>query len=121
VNGPTLTTTISKVLLLGLTLEKAIGLATIKPALALDTLKTSAPADITILELREGTFEFVDASGIKRKGTRQLFSTVATRNAKLFDGTKSNNISVHNSNCSPPSKSSIRGLSTLNQIMEPLA
>lgn len=84
------------------------------------SVKTSAPVEITILELREGTFELVDAGGIKRKGTRQLFSAAAIRDGKLFDGTKRNNISVHNSKCSPSSESSIRDLSTLNQIMEPL-
>jgi dihydroorotase len=128
-NGPTfdLTTTISKFLLLGLTLEKAIELATIKPArafnfgLELGTLKTSAPADITILDLREGTFEFVDADGIKRKATRQLFSTAAIRDGKLFDGKNSNNNSVRNSNGAPSSESSTRALRAFNQIMEPLS
>jgi dihydroorotase len=111
-NGPTfdLTTTISKFLLLGLTLEKAIELATVKPARALNfglelgTLKTAAPADITILELREGAFEFVDADGIKRKATQQLFSAAAIRDGKLFDGTNRND----NSPCNPSSESSTR-------------
>ena len=91
-NGPTfdLTTTISKFLLLGLPLEKAIELTTFKPAhafnfgLELGTLKIGNPADITILELRTGTFDFVDALGTKREGNQQLFSVAAIRDGKIF-------------------------------------
>jgi dihydroorotase len=91
-NGPTfdLTTTISKFLLLGLPIEKAIELATFKPAhlfnfgLELGTLKIANPADITILELRTGTFDFVDALGTKREGNKKLFSVAAIRDGKIF-------------------------------------
>src|ERR1700730_2032044 len=73
VNGPTFdfTTTLSKFLLLGLTVDKVVELATIKPARAFDyglelgTLKLGSAADISILDLRQGNFEFVDCIGGK--------------------------------------------------------
>ncbi|HWO32285.1 MAG TPA: amidohydrolase/deacetylase family metallohydrolase, partial [Candidatus Acidoferrum sp.] len=66
VNGPTfdLLTTVSKFLLLGLPLDKALELVTSKPAhvfdfgLELGTLKPGGPADISILALQGGKFEF---------------------------------------------------------------
>jgi dihydroorotase len=37
------------------------------------TLKVGAPADVAVLELREGTFEFVDNFENKRMGGQRLF------------------------------------------------
>jgi dihydroorotase len=37
------------------------------------TLAVGAPADVAVLELREGTFEFVDNFQNKRTGTQRLF------------------------------------------------
>jgi dihydroorotase len=96
VNGPTydLTTTVSKFLLLGLTLEQAFERVTSKPAHALNfgmelgTLKVGGVADISILELREGAFEFVDSLGSKRTGRQQLFGTAAIRDGKLYEPAK---------------------------------
>jgi dihydroorotase len=93
VNGPTfdLTTTLSKFLLLGLSIDKTLELTTIKPAHAFDfglelgTLRPGNAADISILELRDGMFEFVDATGSKRTGRQKLFATAAVRDGKLFD------------------------------------
>jgi len=93
VNGPTfdLTTTLSKFLLLELSVDKVLELATIKPAhvfdygLELGTLKPGNAADISILELRDGEFEFVDATGSKRTGHQKLFATAAIRDGKLFE------------------------------------
>jgi dihydroorotase len=97
VNGPTydLTTTLSKFLLLGLTLEQALERVTSKPAHGLDfgmelgRLKVGGVADISILELREGSFEFVDSLGSKRTGRQQLFGTAAIRDGKLYEPAKS--------------------------------
>jgi len=97
VNGPTydLTTTLSKFMLLGLTLEQALERATSKPARALNfglelgTLKVGDVADISILELRQGSFEFVDALGSKRTGHQELFGTSAIRDGKLYEPAKS--------------------------------
>jgi dihydroorotase len=97
VNGPTydLTTTLSKFLLLGLTLEQDLERVTSKSAHALNfgmelgTLKVGGVADISILELREGSFEFVDSLGSKRTGRQQLFGTAAIRDGKLYEPAKS--------------------------------
>jgi dihydroorotase len=97
VNGPTydLTTTLSKFMLLGLTLEQALERVTSKPAHALrfsvelGALKVGSVADISILELREGSFEFVDSLGSKRTGRQELFGTAAIRDAKLYEPAKS--------------------------------
>jgi dihydroorotase len=96
VNGPTydLTTTLSKFLLLGLTLEQTLERVTSKSAHALNfgmelgTLKLGGVADISILELREGSFEFVDSLGSKRTGRQQLFGTTAIRDGKLYEPAK---------------------------------
>jgi len=93
VNGPTfdLTTTLSKFFLLGVSVDKTLELATIKPARAFDyglelgTLKLGSAADISILDLRDGEFEFVDATGSKRTGRQKLFATAAVRDGKLFE------------------------------------
>ena len=37
------------------------------------TLKVGAPADLAVLELREGTFEFDDNFANKRTGRQRLF------------------------------------------------
>jgi len=37
------------------------------------TLKPGAPADVSILELKEGSFEFEDNYGNRRTGARRLF------------------------------------------------
>jgi dihydroorotase len=93
VNGPTfdLLTTVSKFLLLGLPLDKALELVTSKPAhvfdfgLELGTLKPGGPADISILTLQDGRFEFVDSLGSKRTGRQELFAAAAIRDGKLFE------------------------------------
>lgn len=93
VNGPTfdLVTTLSKFLLLGLAVDKVLELTTIRPAHAFDfglelgTLKPGNAADISILELRDGEFEFVDATGSKRIGGQKFFATAAIRDGKLFE------------------------------------
>ena len=77
-------------MLLGLTLEQALERVTSKPARAfrfgreLGTLKIGSVADISILELREGSFEFVDAVGSKRTGRQEVFGSAAIRDGKLY-------------------------------------
>ena len=67
-----LTVVMSKFLNLGLTLEQVIEMTTINPAKALDeennrgSLKTGRQADITILQLVKGDFEFCDGNGGER-------------------------------------------------------
>jgi dihydroorotase len=69
----------SKFLMLGMPLDKVIATATATPARVFKvfegrgTLKTGAPADVAVLELREGTFEFVDNYQNTRMGRQRLF------------------------------------------------
>jgi dihydroorotase len=93
VNGPTfdLLTTVSKFLLLGLPLDKALELVTSKPAhvfdfgLELGTLKPGGPADISILTLQEGRFDFEDSLGSKRTGRQELFAAASLRDGNLLE------------------------------------
>jgi dihydroorotase len=72
----------SKFLLLGLPLDRVVAFATVNASRIFDlfhgrgTLNVGAPADIAILELREGNFEFVDNFENKRYGNRRLFPGV---------------------------------------------
>jgi len=69
----------SKFLMLGMPLDQVIACATINPSRTFPifrnhgTLKVGAPADIAVLELREGSFEFVDNFENKRAGHQRLF------------------------------------------------
>lgn len=69
----------SKFLMLGLPLDQVIAFVTVNASRAFPvfhdrgTLRPGAPADIAILELRQGSFEFVDNFDGKRTGTQRLF------------------------------------------------
>jgi dihydroorotase len=69
----------SKFLMLGMPLDQVIARATINSSRVFPafrdrgTLKVGAPADVAVLELREGTFEFDDNFGNKRSGRQRLF------------------------------------------------
>jgi dihydroorotase len=70
---------ISKFLLLGMSLDQVIACATSTAARVFPvfqgrgTLKVGAPADVAVLELREGKFDFVDNFGNTRTGRQRLF------------------------------------------------
>jgi dihydroorotase len=85
-NGPGLTdqvfdfpNVLSKFLLLGMPLDQVIARGTVNSAKAipalkdLGTLRKGAVADVTILELASGSFEFVDNVNTKRTGKQKLF------------------------------------------------
>jgi len=112
VNGPVfdLTTVLSKFLLLGLTVDKVIELATIRPAhsfkfcVPLGTLEPGSPADISILELKTGTFVFTDCAGKKRNGSHKLVGTASIRDGKLFEpsgefGRRVNKLRANTTSC----------------------
>jgi dihydroorotase len=71
---------LSKFLMLGVPLDRVLAMATsnaarLFPAFkGLGTLAVGAPADVTVLEMREGRFEFVDNADTKRMGTRRLMA-----------------------------------------------
>jgi dihydroorotase len=69
----------SKFLMLGLPLDQVIAQVTVNPTRVFKifagrgTLKVGAPADVAVLELREGMFEFVDNFQNTRAGRQRLF------------------------------------------------
>ena len=69
----------SKFLMLGMPVDQVIACVTVNASRLFPvfrnrgTLKVGAPADIAVLELREGTFEFVDNFENKRSGHQRLF------------------------------------------------
>jgi len=78
VAGPVfgLPTTLSKFLLMGMTLPEVIRAATSLPAgvfdLGFGSLSEGAVADLSIFELVAGTYEFVDSGGKRRSAARRL-------------------------------------------------
>lgn len=92
VGGPVfdLPTTLNKYLLFGLSVEKVIELATIKPAhvfdfgLELGTLQPGSPADIAVMELREGSFTFMDGMKKVRTGRQALYNVATVRGGQLY-------------------------------------
>jgi dihydroorotase len=73
----------SKLLMLGVPLPQVIAMATSNAAAAfpafkgLGTLRVGAPADVTVMELRGGSFEFLDNVNAKRTGKQRLFPRAA--------------------------------------------
>jgi dihydroorotase len=72
---------LSKFLVLGMAVDQVIAMGTTNAARAvasfkdLGTLRVGAVADVAVLELRDGQFEFVDNYKGTRTGTRKLFAT----------------------------------------------
>jgi len=78
VAGPVfgLPTTLSKFLNMGMTLPDVIRAATSAPAgifdLGFGSLSEGAVADLSVFEMVQGTYEFVDSGGERRSATRRL-------------------------------------------------
>jgi dihydroorotase len=79
---------ISKFLDFGMSLDQVIARATVNAARVFEflndrgTLNVGAPADVAILELRQGTFEFDDNYGNKRPGRQRLFPSATILGGK---------------------------------------
>jgi len=80
---------LSKCLLLGMPLDEVVARGTINaanvfPAFGgLGTLRVGAPADIAILEMRAGEFEFLDNARTARTGRSKLFAHASVVAGKL--------------------------------------
>lgn len=80
---------LSKGLLIGMSLDAIIARATLHPSRMFDvfrergTLNVGAPADIAILELRDGTFEFLDNYGNTRMGKQRLYPSATILGGRL--------------------------------------
>src|SRR5258707_285779 len=78
----------SKFLMFGMPLSQVVACATTNAATVFDscgdrgTLNVGAPADVAILELREGNFEFLDNYEGKRTGRQRLFPIATVLNGK---------------------------------------
>ena len=78
----------SKFLMFGMSLSQIIACATVNAARVFPsfddrgTLNVGAPADVAILELRDGTFEFVDNYKGTRTGKQCLFPIATVLNGK---------------------------------------
>ena len=85
-----LLTTLSKFLLLGMSLEKVIELSTLGPARAIlraetfGSLQPGRPADITVLAQVHGKFNLVDSKKKQRVATQKLVPILALREGKAF-------------------------------------
>jgi dihydroorotase len=93
IRGPMydLPTTLSKFLNLGLSVPEIVERVTINPAKAihredtLGSLQVGREADITVLELAEGSFEFQDVHRVRRTGTKRLYCRLALRAGGVLD------------------------------------
>ena len=91
-NGPVfdLVTELSKFLIIGFSLDQVIERVTLRPTrlfnfgVELGTLRPGTVADITILDLREGSFVFTDSTGKKRTGRQKLQSVATVRAGKVY-------------------------------------
>jgi dihydroorotase len=78
----------SKFLMFGMPLDQVVARATVNAARAFDafsdrgTLNVGAPADIAVMELREGSFEFVDNYKGTRTGKQRLFPVATVLGGK---------------------------------------
>lgn len=78
----------SKLFDFGMPLDQAIARATVNPSRVFEvfhdrgTLNVGAPADIALLELRSGSFEFVDNFTNTRTGRQKLFPAGTVLNGK---------------------------------------
>ena len=92
IHGPVfdLVTTLSKFLLLGLDLRQVVERATVNSARTFNfgaeigTLRPGAEADVSVLELREGKFVFVDSTRQKRTGKQKIEPVVTIRAGKAY-------------------------------------
>jgi dihydroorotase len=82
---------LSKFLLLGMPLEQVIACgstnaARVFPAFAdRGTLRVGSPADITVLDLQDGSFEFVDNENTVRIGRQKLVASEVVLGGKRVD------------------------------------
>jgi dihydroorotase len=79
----------SKLMHLGMSLDQVVACATVNAARIFEafrdrgTLNVGAPADVAVLELRKGKFEFLDNYGGKRTGRQRLFPNATVLAGKL--------------------------------------
>jgi dihydroorotase len=86
---PDMPNCMSKMMLLGMSLQDAVMRSTVNPAKEiarypeLGTLSVGAVADVAALDLRSGVFAFKDAWGVKRLATRKLEAALTIRAGEI--------------------------------------
>ena len=93
IDGPAFdqTTTLSKLLCLGMDLNAVIAASTVNAAMTLKrpelgTLKPGSPGDATVLNLAEGRFDYVDVAGEHMEGDRRLIPQGIVRAGRWWHG-----------------------------------
>lgn len=87
-------TVLSKFLMLGMPLDRVIACATANATKAmpafrgLGTLAPGAIADVVVMELRRGAFEFVDNEHHARTGTQKLATVRVVKDGRVLDAIK---------------------------------
>ena len=92
-NGPVFDTltTLSKFIAIGMTAPEVLRTATWNPARAfaygftLGTFRKGSEADVSILELRDGTFAFTDSHQETRSGRQKLFPIATFLSGKMYE------------------------------------
>ena len=85
-----LTTTMSKLLHFGMTLEDIIERTTAAPAKILGyqgtvgTLQAGANADVSIIELRDGKFDLTDSEGSTITARRRLIAQTTIKDGRIW-------------------------------------
>jgi dihydroorotase len=84
-----LPTTMAKLMVLGMPLEKVVELVTTAPAHAIHktgemgSLKPGSAADVAVFDLVQGDFSLVDSQGEVRKATQKLAPVLALRGGRI--------------------------------------
>jgi len=84
-----LLTTMSKLMVVGLSLEKVLELVTVAPARAIHktdeigSLKIGRRADLVVFDLVQGKFSLVDSQGDIRQATQKLSPALILREGRL--------------------------------------
>jgi dihydroorotase len=85
-----LPTMMSNLLAIGIPLERVVAMATITAANCFSTfkgrgtLKPGAPADVAVLDLRQGNFELIDSLRVTRQANQKLFSVSTIIGGKIL-------------------------------------
>ncbi len=83
-----MTTTMSKILILGVPLADVIKMSTLSPALEikrpdLGTLSVGADADVAVLRLLTGNFGYLDVGNARHSGNQKLICELTIRNGRV--------------------------------------
>ena len=83
-----MTTTMSKILILGVPLDQVIRMSTLNPALQikradLGHLTAGADADVAVLRVRTGEFGYLDVKGARQMGRQKIECELTIRNGQV--------------------------------------